>query len=127
MSQPTNVLSPYDAFQEITQVEWHAGHHKFVTDPWHGLIVKTDINRILEKLVVPLDDELKFAFGNRFGTNTNDWTELDLYQTMKLVTAQGASRFLVGHPLCKTLALWQNTQCRLLISTQVEMKNIFAT
>ena len=100
---PDSVASAHNAFREMDQIDWTTGHHKYVTDPWHGMIVKRDINRVLEKLMVALNDELRSAFDSRLGTNMRDWTEINVLQTMKLIVAQASSRFTVGLPLCETL------------------------
>ena len=100
-SQPDNVLGIYEAFLEIDQAHYNVGDPKFVANPWQSLLVKKDMNRVLESLMVALDEELQFAFDQRFGTNTQEWTKLPLLQTMKLIVAQGSSRFTVGLPLCK--------------------------
>ena len=90
------------------QIEWATGHHKYGTDPWPVMTVKRDFNRVLEKLTATLNDEIKFAFDNRLGTNTNDWMELNVLKTMKLIIAQGSSRFTVGLPLCKIIHMVTN-------------------
>jgi hypothetical protein len=100
ISQPDNVLGIYEAFLEFTQAYYNLGSTKFLENPWHGLLVKLDMNRMLESLMVALDEELRFAFDQRFGTNTQ-WTKIPILRTMKLIVAQGSSRFTVGLPLCK--------------------------
>lgn len=64
-------------------------------------MVKRDMNAILERLMIALEDELKFAFDARFGTETKEWTEITLFKTMKKIVAQASSRFTVGLPMCK--------------------------
>lgn len=98
-SQPDNVLSTSKGMCEMDQARYNIGDEKFVLDPWHGWLVRRDMNAVLEKLMVALNDELKFAFDSRFGTST-DWKEFTLLKTMKSVVAQGSSRFIVGLPLC---------------------------
>ena len=102
-SQPDHRLSAYEAFRELDLVEFHSGPHELLTDPWQGMLVRRDMNRILERLVVVLNDELQYAFDARFGTDADEWTEINLYETMKRIVAQGSSRFTVGLPLCKNL------------------------
>lgn len=101
-AQPDTVLSAQDAFVEIDQAGYNLSHEKFISDPWHSMLVKRDMNRVLENLAAALEDELKLTFDTRLGTGTEQWTELTLLQTMKLIVAQGSSRFTVGLPLCKT-------------------------
>ncbi|MCJ1437464.1 hypothetical protein MMC27_006851 [Xylographa pallens] len=103
-SQPEHVLSAFESFRELDQLEYHTGSETLVTDPWQGMIVRRDMNRILERLVFVLNDEIKYAFDTRFETSADDWTELNLYKTMKYIVAQGSSRFTVGLPLCRNEA-----------------------
>jgi hypothetical protein len=100
-AQSDTVLSIYDAFVEIDQAGYNLSHEKFISDPWQSLLVKRDMNRVLENLATALEDELKFTLDTRFDTDTEQWTELTLLQTVKLIVAQGSSRFTVGLPLCK--------------------------
>lgn len=65
------------------------------------MVLKRDMNAVLENLMVALNEELQFCFKARLGTDTKGWTELDIYETMQIVIAQGSSRFTVGLPLCK--------------------------
>jgi hypothetical protein len=62
---------------------------------------ETRMNTVLENLMVALNDELQFCFKEHFGTNIKEWAEIDIYETMQIVIAQGSSRFTVGLPLCK--------------------------
>lgn len=106
-AQPDSILSQPEAFVEIDQAAHTIPNVKIVADPWQGMMVKRDMNAIIEKLVVALDDELRFAFEQRFGTETEQWTEITLYGTMKKLVAQASSRFTVGLPLCKIPAKFQ--------------------
>ncbi|MCJ1379500.1 hypothetical protein MMC17_002601 [Xylographa soralifera] len=108
-SQPDHVLSAPEGFRDIDQLEYHTGPKTLVTDAWQGMIVRRDMNRILERLVFVLNDELKYAFDTRFGTDAEDWTEINLYKTMKCIVAQGSSRFTVGLPLCRNEAYLTST------------------
>jgi hypothetical protein len=99
---PDSVASIYDGFRDTQHIEWITGHHKYVTDPWQGLVVKVELNRVLEKLMGAVNDESKLAMDDRFGTNTDDWTDINVFETMRLIVAQASSRFTVGLPLCET-------------------------
>jgi hypothetical protein len=103
-SQPDSILSQPEAFVEIDQAKHTIPNVKIVRDPWQGLMVKRDMNAILEKLAIAVEDELKVAFETRFGAETEKWTDITLYGTMKKVIAQASSRFTVGLPLCKISA-----------------------
>ncbi|KAH7006901.1 cytochrome P450 [Ilyonectria destructans] len=101
MAQPENELDPDAAFVEIDQVRWALGHDRYVSDAWHGMLVKTDLNRVLENIVAALNNELGVAFDKSFSTDTENWKEIDLLATVRMVVAQAASRFTLGLPLCR--------------------------
>jgi hypothetical protein len=82
--------------------DWSSGNRQYFLDPWPGLVLKRDMNSVLENLAVALNNELQFCFKEKFGTKTTEWIELDTYETLQMVIAQGSSRFTVGLPLCKS-------------------------
>lgn len=101
LSRPENELSHGDAILEVTQLKYALGHEKYKADPWPGMLVKTDINAMLEAVCVDLKDELTHAFDRHLGSDTESWMEIDLFSTIRRVVVQAASRFTVGMPLCK--------------------------
>ncbi|KAF4997932.1 hypothetical protein FDECE_11945 [Fusarium decemcellulare] len=101
LNQPDEVLHLPEAFAEIDQVRYSLGHDKIAVDAWQGLIVKTDMNRVLENIVNTMNKELHVVFDEQFGTDTENWKEIDLNPTVQIIVAQAASRFTVGLPLCR--------------------------
>ncbi|OLN97016.1 hypothetical protein CCHL11_02039 [Colletotrichum chlorophyti] len=89
-----------EAFAEVDQVQWAMGHDRYVVDGWQGLLVKTELNTVLERICASLNDELGPAFDKRLGTDT-DWKEVDVLTATRLVVTQASSRFMVGLPLCR--------------------------
>lgn len=100
LSQPDEHFNVTEAFADVDQVRWSLGHVKFVSDPWQGGLVKTDLNRVLETICAAMNNELGVAFDAEFGTDRENWKELDLTSSVQRVVAQAASRFTVGLPLC---------------------------
>jgi hypothetical protein len=105
LSQPDEVLNVTKAFAEVNQVRWSLGHEKIAVDAWQGMLVKSDLNRVLENIVNAMNNELKTVFDEQFGKDTENWREIDLRSTIQIIVAQAASRFTVGLPLCKFAAL----------------------
>ncbi|KAM0563067.1 hypothetical protein ACHAPJ_001912 [Fusarium lateritium] len=101
LNQPEELLDMQKAFSEIDQVRWALGHVKYVEDAWQGLIVKYEMNRVLEIIVNSMKEELHYAFDEEFGTDTENWKRLDLQSSIKMIVAQASSRFTVGLPLCR--------------------------
>ncbi|KAL4758230.1 cytochrome P450 [Aspergillus foveolatus] len=100
-TQPDSVLSPGEAFVEIDQADYSLGHSRYVADAWQGMLVKNEMNAVLENIVAALNEELGVAFDKYFGTDEENWRDVDLLEAAKLVVAQAASRFTVGLPLCR--------------------------
>ncbi|KAL4965734.1 cytochrome P450 [Aspergillus stella-maris] len=101
LSQPDSVLGVGEAFADIDQAEYSVGHDKYIVDAWQGKLVQTEMNAVLESIVAALNDELGVAFDRWFGTDMEDWKEIDLLETVRPIVAQAASRFTVGLPLCR--------------------------
>lgn len=101
LAHPENELSHADAILEVVQLKYGLGHEKYKADPWPGMLVKTELNAMLENVCADMNDELAYAFDRYFGCDMETWKEIDLLQTVRLVVAQAASRFTVGLPLCK--------------------------
>ncbi|KAJ4266123.1 hypothetical protein NW762_004102 [Fusarium torreyae] len=101
LNQPEELLNMQKAFSEVDQVRWSLGHVRYVEDAWQGLIVKYEMNRVLEIIVNNMKEELHYAFDEEFGTDTENWRRLDLQSSIKMIVAQASSRFTVGLPLCR--------------------------
>ncbi|KAL4953557.1 cytochrome P450 [Aspergillus filifer] len=101
LSQPDSVLGVGEAFADIDQAEYSVGHSKYIVDAWQGKLVNTEMNAALESIVAAMNDELGVAFDRWFGSDTVNWKEIDLLETVRPIVAQAASRFTVGLPLCR--------------------------
>ncbi|KAH8686213.1 cytochrome P450 [Ilyonectria robusta] len=101
LAQPDDVLSVDAAFVEVDQVKWGLGHEKIVADAWQAMLVKKELNQVLEAICAAMNNELGLVFDEHFGTDTANWKEIDLGPTIQIIVAQAASRFTVGLPLCR--------------------------
>ena len=112
-TQPDDVLSAVEGFREIDKGDWNSSGAKYIQNPYHAFVVKRGLNRVLENLMVSVDDELGLALDQHLGMDKNDWAEIDLYETMRFIVAQASSRFTVSSPLCQChlafLLLWLTT------------------
>jgi hypothetical protein len=102
ITQPEGSLSPTEAFAELDQAFYSLGNDKYVTDAWQASLIRTHMNPALENICSVLYDELGVAFDKWFGTQSDSWKEIHLFETMRMVVSQGASRFTVGLPLGKS-------------------------
>jgi hypothetical protein len=61
-TQPDSALSVTEAFVEVDQAFYGLGHEKYITRPWQGDLVKTEMNLIMDNICAVLYDELVVAF-----------------------------------------------------------------
>ncbi|KAI1192633.1 cytochrome P450 [Nemania serpens] len=94
--QPERLVSAAAAQTETIQPYYGFGHDKFATDPWGGLLVKTDLNAVLENVCEAMNDELGLAIDSHFGTDVKAWKDIDLMPTIRMIVAQAATRFTIG-------------------------------
>ncbi|PNH37223.1 hypothetical protein VD0004_g9565 [Verticillium dahliae] len=100
LSLPDNSISSSHAFVELDQLTYTLGEDRLLVDSWNALVAKRDMNAVLEKVAAVLNDELRVAFDEQFGTDTEIWREVDLNKAMPLVISQAAGRYTMGLPLC---------------------------
>jgi hypothetical protein len=106
LAQPESVLSVTEAFADIDLFNWSLGTDKIVLDAWQGLLIRTDLNRVLEASCEAMNNELHVAIDEYFGTDADNWKEINLLETIRMVVAQASSRFAVGLPLCTAFPLF---------------------
>lgn len=94
------MLSSYEAFIELNQAVYTTGDANVIRNPWQARLVRTQMLSLIEPIVADLNDELKISIDEKFGMDEKEWRELDLYEMVRIVIAQGSSRFTVGIPLC---------------------------
>ncbi|KAI0409319.1 cytochrome P450 [Xylaria palmicola] len=94
--QPERLVSAAAAQTETIQPFYGLGHDKFSQDPWGGLLVKTDLNAVLENVCAAMNDELGLAIDSHFGADTGTWKDIDLMPAIRMIVAQAATRFTLG-------------------------------
>ncbi|KAJ8119184.1 hypothetical protein ONZ43_g3821 [Nemania bipapillata] len=104
--QPERLVSAAASQTETIQPYYGLGHDKFANDPWGGLLVKTDLNAVLENVCAAMNDELGIAIDSHFGIDTKAWKDVNLMPTVRMIVAQAATRFTLGgspagRELCK--------------------------
>ncbi|EEY17837.1 cytochrome P450 [Verticillium alfalfae VaMs.102] len=118
LSLQDSSISSSHAFVELDQLTYTLGEDRLLIDSWNALIVKRDMNAVLEKVAAVLNDELRVAFDEQFGTDTETWREVDLNKVMPLIISQAAGRYTMGLPLCRDEEYRQST---------IDVSNFFLT
>ncbi|KAK7418297.1 hypothetical protein QQX98_004082 [Neonectria punicea] len=94
IAQPDAVLSTTEAFANIDRFEWGLGDRGMVLDAWAGLVIKRDMNRVLEAICAAMNNELQFAFEQCFDIDRRTGRRLICFPQL-------CGRFTVGLPLCR--------------------------
>lgn len=93
--QPDSVLSTHAAQIDAIQLDYSLGH-KFAYDAWQGVLIKTDLNAVLETMASIMIEQVGPAIDNCFGMETEEWKELDLFPACRMITGKVVMGFQVG-------------------------------
>lgn len=80
----------------------HIGHYTTIdheSDIMLGAI-KIDLNRNLGNFVEDVEQEITHCFETQF-PSCDEWTEVDLHESLLRVVAQASARIFVGYPMCR--------------------------
>lgn len=100
LSQPASVMGMWEAFNEMFQLGHSLGDEKYMVDTWPHLLARHVLTQDLEDYIMPVHDELQRAIDENLGMDEENWTAVDLLQTMRMIVNQTGSRFAVGETLC---------------------------
>lgn len=102
VDQPDTVLSSQMRQNEFLQTKHTFPIPKMAEQPHHVHVVKTDLTRKLSSLSEEIWTELKTALDEHWGTDTEDWREVNVFQTMMRVVTRSSNRLFVGKQLCES-------------------------
>lgn len=102
MDQPESVLNQGEVNQRFLQSEHTMLHQNIVRDTVHEAVIRRELTAKLESMNPDIVDELGAVFEEQWGTSTDDWKEICVYDTMLEVISRISNRVLVGLPLCET-------------------------
>lgn len=77
-------------------------HPKVVFDGIHENVIKSQLTQRLGDFTEDVTEEVDYAFKRSWGTNTDNWTEVTVYDSMSEIISRVSNRILVGLPLCKS-------------------------
>lgn len=84
---------------DMLQARWTLGDPKYILETWPRSLLRAGLLRI-DPLIQKFQDGLDNSIQRRFGSNTNEWREVNLYNAVKAIITQASARYLVGYPLC---------------------------
>ncbi|KAK7968923.1 hypothetical protein PG988_007996 [Apiospora saccharicola] len=101
LAQPDSVLSQEDVNRQFLESDYTFPHPSFVKDPVHPEIIRHELTKKLNNFADDVVDEMEQALIDRWGTDTDGWVEVSVYQTLLHIIARLSTRVFVGLPLCR--------------------------
>jgi hypothetical protein len=98
--QPQDVLSACKYNREVVQTDYTLLDPTLARNPLHDPVIRRDLTRNLGSLVPDVEEELQFAVDKFWGSDTENWTEVGVFDTMMQIVARTSNRIFVGQPLC---------------------------
>lgn len=68
--------------------------------PTHETIIRRDLTRQLGVLVDDVMEEIIAGFDRFWGNDTEDWKQVNVYDTVEQIIARTSNRVFIGLPLC---------------------------
>ncbi|KAK7941361.1 uncharacterized protein PG986_013748 [Apiospora aurea] len=101
LAQPDSALSQEDVNRQFLESDYTFPHPSFVKDPVHPEIIRHELTKKLNSFADDVVDEVEQALVDSWGTDTDEWVEVNVYQTLLRIVARLSTRVFVGLPLCR--------------------------
>ncbi|CAH0054979.1 unnamed protein product [Clonostachys solani] len=103
LSQPSDVLGMWEAFNEMFQLHHSLGDSKYMLDTWAVDVTRKALSQELEEFIDPVREELELSIDELLGKDSDNWKTVDLMETTRMIINRSGGRFTVGL-LCRDKA-----------------------
>ncbi|KAI1385636.1 cytochrome P450 [Hypoxylon trugodes] len=104
IEQPDSVLSQEKVNRQFLEAEYAFFHANLVDAPVHPEIIQHQLTKKLKTFVNDVVDEASSCLEDIWGTDTEQWREVKVYDTMLTLLARLSIRVFMGLPLCRNQA-----------------------
>lgn len=111
LEQPDDVLSVSELHHDVLAGDYNFTSPKVTKQPYHDHVVSQNLPRRVGALVPDVWDELVDSIDQQWGTDSENWKEVCVYETMMHVIARVSNRVLVGMPLCRNEGYLKAISC----------------
>ncbi|KAI1868025.1 uncharacterized protein JN550_006513 [Neoarthrinium moseri] len=101
LDQPDSRLSQEHVNRQFLEADYTFLHANLVKDPVHPDIIKYELTKQIGSFVEDIVDEVELCLRDTWGTDTENWREVRLYDTMLEAIARMSTRVFIGLPLCR--------------------------
>jgi hypothetical protein len=99
IDQPDSVLSIRERQKHLMQTDYTMPTPHIMENMIHTHVVKADLTRRVHTLTAEIWLELERAFEESWGIDTDEWKEVNVFQTMSRIFTRTSNRVLVGEEL----------------------------
>ena len=104
LEQPDNVLSVNELHHDILAGDYNFISPKILKQPYHEHVIIRNLPRRIGALIPDIWNELSDSIDEGWGTDTENWKEVCVFESMMQIIARVSNRVLVGMPLCRNEA-----------------------
>ncbi|KAF2436506.1 cytochrome P450 [Tothia fuscella] len=101
LDQPDSVLSVSELHDDILAGPYAFTDAHILKDPFHEHVIHKSLARRISPLIMDVWDEVGCALDDTWGTDTENWKEVCVFENMMNVIARISNRVFVGLPLCR--------------------------
>ncbi|KAI1462366.1 cytochrome P450 [Annulohypoxylon moriforme] len=101
VDQPDTELNLHEQVLDSLQLDLTVMDPRLIHNPIHQKLISTILTRETGNLVPTLLDETQFSVDHFWGNDTENWSELCVYDVMRHIIGQVTNRVFVGLPLCR--------------------------
>ena len=100
-NQPDTNLDNRDLLIETLAADYTLGSPDIARKPSHEIVIHEELTRKLGELTMDIMAELMASFDDYWGSDTESWKTVNVYETMIRIIARTSNAILVGVPLCR--------------------------
>ncbi|KAJ8128001.1 hypothetical protein O1611_g5634 [Lasiodiplodia mahajangana] len=101
IEQSDDVLSQEHVNRQFLQSDYTFFHANMVKDPVHPEVIQHQLTKKIGSFADAVADEVRASLEDYWGTDTEEWREVQLYDTMLLLITRLSVRVFMGLPLCR--------------------------
>ena len=100
VEQPEHVLSQTEVNRQFLEADHTFLHANIVREPVHPEVIRRELTHKLGSFAEGIVDELERCLDETWGTDSDTWREVRVYDTMLDLMSRLSTRVFVGEPLC---------------------------
>jgi cytochrome P450 len=98
LEQPDKVLSSQAAHNDVLYSLYNFLGRRYSDDVWHVKVIQRCLARYLNALIPGVQEDVEHSVDLVFGTDTENWTKLNLWASWLGIVPRVTNRMLVGFP-----------------------------